>query len=145
MAKKLRDNPEYTKQLALMASQTTDLRIWLCNLVYLWSLYRYEVEVGVRFDPKTGEALETEWVVEKSSVQLPTLSLFLNRPNTDFISPELHTQLVELVDEHEIPIVIYVNRYVTIDRCHIQTGGGHNDSASYAPGIKIRLCHNISI
>ena len=144
-ARKLRDNPEYKRHAALMASQTTNLKLWLCNLVHLWTIHQYETEIGVKFDSKTGEVLETAWVVDKGTIPYPSLSLLASHTSGEFISKELHAQLFELMDNHEVPIIIYVPRYVTIDRCHIQTGGGHNDSATYAPGIKIRLCHEVSL
>ena len=101
----------------------------------------------IRFDSCTGQPTETKWVVDKNSRRMQfvyILNSFIDEKLSDSACDLLqtisnkcdHKQLLFRVPKEDEGFY-----YLTAENDRVCTGGGHNESPTYADALVFKLAH----
>lgn len=136
------------KSLAALLSVTEDAYEALEILHDLLAIPRYAISKASAFDSVSGKPTEIKWVRDKEGMKC----MFFAGNFTDFKLPEC---LVELFESHleafalgDRSATVYktmestdtvVGRTVIFSYANVSTGGGHNDSTTYANAVAVHI------
>lgn len=136
------------KDMAARLSITEDAYEALEILHDLLATPRYAVSKAAAFDSASGKPTEIKWVRDKEGMKF----MFYAGNFTDFKLPEC---LVELFESHleafgmgDRSATVYktmestdtvVGRTVIFSYANVSTGGGHNDSTTYANAVAVHI------
>lgn len=126
----IRNSSVFTKlQDSLRDVSTLPDAVYALHLML--SIPKGEIVVATDYDPKSGKPVLAEWQMDQESI--PT-SIDLDRT---VLSPMLHGFCANLNQERGRLVCRMGDAVLLFSSERIQTGGGHNDMATYAQHVVV--------